>query len=303
MNLHNFTSFLSDLGISGKIDEDEPQPTEFQRVLKNVAGKSCESAVNKVMLRTMQKARYFERNLGHFGIASECYCHFTSPIRRYPDLFIHRIIKGVLHGEADKMRATYAPVAAEEAAHCSLCERNADSAERDVDNLYKVVYMSDRIGKEYEATVSGVTAFGVFAELDNTVEGLIRIEKLPGGSYEFIENKFTLKGERTFRLGDRIKIRVDDCDWGNMRAEFSLADCAEGEHSVTVKTEGAEEKPTPRRQRREGKPRRGKEADFRQADGSQRKKSSRKSGERSGKSRKSTAAFVRKSSKGRKKGR
>lgn len=299
----NFTSFLSDLGISGKIDEDEPQPTEFQRVLKNVAGKNCESAVNKVMLRTMQKARYFERNLGHFGIASECYCHFTSPIRRYPDLFIHRIIKGVLHGEADKMRATYAPVAAEEAAHCSLCERNADSAERDVDNLYKVVYMSDRIGKEYEATVSGVTAFGVFAELDNTVEGLIRIEKLPGGSYEFIENKFTLKGERTFRLGDRIKIRVDDCDWGNMRAEFSLADCAEGEHSVTVKTEGAEEKPTPRRQRREGKPRRGKEADFRQANGSQRKKSSRKSGERSGQSRKSTATFVRKSSKGRKKGR
>ncbi len=220
----SFLSFLSDLGISGKVSEDEPTPKQFQAILKRVAGKPCEGAVNKVMLRTMQKARYFERNLGHFGIASGCYCHFTSPIRRYPDLFIHRIIKGVLHGELDLMREKYAPVAAEEAAHCSLCERNADGAERDVDSLYKVVYMSDRIGEEYEATVSGVTAFGVFAELDNTVEGLIRLEKLPGGSYEYLEDKFVLKGERTFRLGDRIKIRVDGCDWGNMRPEFSLAD-------------------------------------------------------------------------------
>ena len=229
--VENFLSFLSDIGIGGKIDADDPQSSQFRAILKGVAGKPCEDAVNKVMLRTMQKARYFERNLGHFGIASECYCHFTSPIRRYPDLFIHRIIKGVLHGEEKKMREKYAAVAAEEAAHCSLCERNADSAERDVDSLYKIVYMSDRIGEEYDATVSGVTAFGVFAELDNTIEGLIRIEKLPGGSYEYIEDKFTLKGERTFRLGDRIKIRVDGCDWGNMRTEFSLADVQDGGHT------------------------------------------------------------------------
>ena len=221
----SFLSFLSDLGIGGRISEDEPKPEQFRNILKNIEGKPAESAVNKAMLRTMQKARYFERNLGHFGIASECYCHFTSPIRRYPDLFIHRIIKGVLHGEGELMKKKYAPVAAEEAAHCSLCERNADGAERDIDSLYKTVYMSDRVGEEYEATVSGVTAFGVFAELDNTVEGLIRLEKLPGGSYEYLEDKFTLKGERTFRLGDRIKIRVDGCDWGNMRPEFSLADC------------------------------------------------------------------------------
>lgn len=222
--VENFLSFLSDLGIGGKIDSEQPQPEEFSNILRRIAGNPCEAAVNKVMLRTMQKARYFERNLGHFGIASGCYCHFTSPIRRYPDLFIHRIIKGVLHGKTEEMRTKYEPVAAETAAHCSQCERNADSAERDVDSLYKVVYMSDRIGNEYEATVSGVTSFGVFAELDNTVEGLIRIEKLPGGSYEYLEDKFMLKGERTFRLGDRIKIRVDGCDWGNMRPEFSLAD-------------------------------------------------------------------------------
>ncbi len=243
----SFLSFLSDLGISGKVSEDEPTPKQFQAILKSVAGKPCEGAVNKVMLRTMQKARYFERNLGHFGIASGCYCHFTSPIRRYPDLFIHRIIKGVLHGELDLMREKYAPVAAEEAAHCSLCERNADGAERDVDSLYKVVYMSDRTGEEYEATVSGVTAFGVFAELDNTVEGLIRLEKLPGGSYEYLEDKFVLKGERTFRLGDRIKIRVDGCDWGNMRPEFSLADMPAESGKNTQKSD------EPKRERKSGK--------------------------------------------------
>lgn len=243
----SFLSFLSDLGISGKVSEDEPTPKQFQAILKRVAGKPCEGAVNKVMLRTMQKARYFERNLGHFGIASGCYCHFTSPIRRYPDLFIHRIIKGVLHGELDLMREKYAPVAAEEAAHCSLCERNADGAERDVDSLYKVVYMSDRTGEEYEATVSGVTAFGVFAELDNTVEGLIRLEKLPGGSYEYLEDKFVLKGERTFRLGDRIKIRVDGCDWGNMRPEFSLADMPAESGKNTQKSD------EPKRERKPGK--------------------------------------------------
>ena len=219
-----FLSFLRDMGIDGRIGADDPQPTEFQRILKSVENKPCESAVNKAMLRTMQKARYFERNLGHFGIASGCYCHFTSPIRRYPDLFIHRIIKGVLHGESENMRKKYGSFAAEAAAHCSLCEHNADGAERDVDSLYKTVYMSERIGMTYPATVSGVTPFGVFAELDNTVEGLIRLEKLPGGSYEYIEDKFTLKGERTFRLGDRIEIRVDGCDWGNMRPEFSLVE-------------------------------------------------------------------------------
>lgn len=243
----SFLSFLSDLGISGKVSEDEPTPKQFQAILKSVAGKPCEGAVNKVMLRTMQKARYFERNLGHFGIASGCYCHFTSPIRRYPDLFIHRIIKGMLHGELDLMREKYAPVAAEEAAHCSLCERNADGAERDVDSLYKVVYMSDRTGEEYEATVSGVTAFGVFAELDNTVEGLIRLEKLPGGSYEYLEDKFVLKGERTFRLGDRIKIRVDGCDWGNMRPEFSLADMP------AESGKNAQKSDEPKRERKSGK--------------------------------------------------
>ncbi len=222
----SYNMFLNDLGVSAAIDAEAPQPKQFQRVLKKVGDMPCRDAVNKIMLRTMQKARYSNKNLGHFGIASECYCHFTSPIRRYPDLFIHRVIKGVLHGKADEMRKLYGDGAEEAAAHCSLCERNADGAERDVDALYKVVYISDRVGEEFEARISGVTSFGIFAELDNTVEGLIRIEKLPGnGGYEYFEERFMLVGNgRAFRLGDRIRIKVDGCDWGNMRAEFSLAE-------------------------------------------------------------------------------
>lgn len=266
-----FKAFLADIGIAGRISEDEPQPEQFQKILYKVAGKPCESAVNKAMLRTMQKARYCERNAGHFGIASECYCHFTSPIRRYPDLFIHRIIKGVLHGEKQLMKKLYGDVAAEEAAHCSLCERNADGAERDVDDLYKTVYMSDRVGETYPATISGVTNFGIFAELDNTVEGLIRIEKLPGGYYEFYEDKFMLKGERTFRLGDKITVRVDGADWGNMRTEFSLADMPEeknGKHEREPRKNGNARENTIRGER--GNSARGGRESERRSDGKRR---------------------------------
>ncbi|MCD8372582.1 MAG: ribonuclease R [Clostridia bacterium] len=220
-----FSSFLQTLGVYSGLNPEECKPKDFQRVVLSVSGKPCENAVNKSLLRTMQKARYSDKNYGHFGLASECYCHFTSPIRRYPDLFIHRIIKGYLRGDEREMKNTYLPVAGDEAAHCSLRERNADLAEREVDDLYKLVYMSDRIGEEYEATISGVTAYGVFAELDNTVEGLIRLERLPGGKYEFLEDIYTLRStDRSFTLGDRIKIRVDGCDWGNMRPEFGLVE-------------------------------------------------------------------------------
>ncbi len=221
----SFTSFLQSFGVYSGLDPENCRPADFQRVLNSVKDKPCENAVNKALLRTMQKARYSDVNCGHFGLASECYCHFTSPIRRYPDLFIHRIIKGYLHGNQKEMKNIFTPVAKDEAAHCSLCERNADLAERDVDDLYKVVYMSDHIGEVFDAVISGVTAFGIFAELDNTVEGLIRLERLPESSYEFFDVHYTLKGaKRSFTLGDKIKIRVDGCDWGNMRAEFGLAE-------------------------------------------------------------------------------
>ncbi|MBE7089090.1 MAG: RNB domain-containing ribonuclease, partial [Clostridiales bacterium] len=219
----SFISFLRDLGVSAKCDANDPTPTDFKNILQSVEDKPFSSVVNRVMLRSMQKARYSEENLGHFGLASKCYCHFTSPIRRYPDLFIHRVIKDVLHGEKDRAKRIYGDIVHQAGIDTSECERRADEAERAVDDLYKVVYMSERIGQEYEATISGVTNFAIFAELANTVEGIIRIENLPNDTYEFFEDKFTLKGKKhVFKIGDAIKIRVDGCDFGNMRVEFGL---------------------------------------------------------------------------------
>lgn len=215
-------SFLKDLGVNARCDTAAVTPKDFRNILKNVADKPYSSVVNKVMLRSMQKARYAENNLGHFGLASGCYCHFTSPIRRYPDLFVHRSLKSILHGDT-KLMPIYVKNAPSAGIDCSERERIADEAERDVDDLYKTVYMSDRIGEIYDATVSGVTNFGVFCELENTIEGLIPIEVLPDDGYEFFADKFLLKGRKSsFRLGDKLKVRVDGCDFGRMRVMFSI---------------------------------------------------------------------------------
>ncbi len=215
-----FLSFVKDLGINAKYDAENVKPKDFQSILTRAEDKPFYSVVNKVMLRSMQKARYCEENLGHFGLASDCYCHFTSPIRRYPDLFVHRVLKCVLHGESFHK---YTESAQSAGTDCSERERIADEAERAVDELYKLVYMSNRIGEVYEATVSGVTNFGIFCELGNTIEGLIPLEILPNDKYEFIAEKFLLKGfKNSYRLGDKLKIRVENCDFGRMRVMFSL---------------------------------------------------------------------------------
>lgn len=214
-------TFLKDLGINARCNPEDVKPKDFQSILTQVSDKPYSSVVSKVMLRSMQKARYCEENAGHFGLASDCYCHFTSPIRRYPDLFVHRVIKDILHG---KSPSKFFSIAESAGADCSEKERIADEAERAVDDLYKVVYMSDRIGEIYDATVSGVTNFGVFCELENTIEGLIPLEILPDDSYEFFAERFLLKGKRrSFRLGDKLKIRVENCDFGRMRVMFSIA--------------------------------------------------------------------------------
>lgn len=217
-------SFLRDLGVHANLDCENITPKQFAQILKQVEGKPYASVVNRVMLRSMQKARYSEENVGHFGLASDCYCHFTSPIRRYPDLFVHRVLTDALNGQAGQAKEVYGKIAHDSGIDLSACERRADEAERDVDDLYKVVYMSERIGQEFDGVVSGVTNFGVFVELPNTIEGLIQLENLPRDEYELIENTLTLKGHKNaFRLGDSIKIRVDACDWGNMRVLFGIA--------------------------------------------------------------------------------
>ncbi|MGN0818294.1 MAG: ribonuclease R [Candidatus Coproplasma sp.] len=221
---NNFFAFLKDLGVNASGNTEELKPTDFQRVLNGVEGKPYASVVNRVMLRSMQKARYCEENLGHFGLASECYCHFTSPIRRYPDLFVHRVLKLLINGEGATAERIFSSIAHDAAVDASERERRADMAERDVDDLYKVVYMQDRIGEEFDAVISGVTNFALFAELPNTIEGIIRLETLPQDNYAFVEEKFLLKGiNHSYKIGDPVKIKVAGCDYGSMRVEFILS--------------------------------------------------------------------------------
>lgn len=215
--------FVGDLGITAKGNAEEATPKDFQKILKAAEGKPFAPVVNKVMLRSMQKARYCEENLGHFGLASGCYCHFTSPIRRYPDLFVHRMLKLLLTGAGAEELNRYIPFSKAAATDASERENVADRVERDVDDLYKVAYMEKRIGEEYDAVISGVTESGIYAELPNAVEGVIRCENLPADRYDLIAEKFLLKGKKhSYRLGDGVRVKVAGCDLGSRRVQFVL---------------------------------------------------------------------------------
>lgn len=216
-------AFLRDLGINAKGDCSEPEPMDFQRILTYAEDKPYANVVNKVMLRSMQKARYDGKNCGHFGLASECYCHFTSPIRRYPDLFVHRALKCALKKDTQKARTLYAPLLEKAGVDCSEKERIADQAERDVNDLYKLAYMSDRLGEEFDSVISGVTSHGIYCELENTVEGLIPLEDLPADSYEYVEGKYLLKGAKhRFRIGDKLRVQITACDLGKMKVIMKI---------------------------------------------------------------------------------
>ncbi|MGN0813216.1 MAG: ribonuclease R [Candidatus Coproplasma sp.] len=216
-------NFLKELGVNVTCNSEEVTPKDFQKILNLVEDKPYASVVNKVMLRSMQKARYCEENLGHFGLASKCYCHFTSPIRRYPDLFVHRVLKALLHGQDKELLNKYSAIARTAATDTSERERRAEQAERDVDDLYKLEYMRSRIGEQFDAVISGVIESGIFAELANTVEGFIRSDLLPDDYYDYFPEKFLLKGRRhTFKLGDSVRVEVIGCDLCSRRIQFAL---------------------------------------------------------------------------------
>lgn len=218
----DFLTFLREAGVSAAFDPSRVTPKDYQDLLHSLENSPLYSLVNRVMLRSMMKASYSPENVGHFGLASECYCHFTSPIRRYPDLCIHRIIKESFLSP-EKTREKYKKFVTEASVQSSACEKNATEAERDVDALYTVAYMQDKIGEEYDATISGVTSFGIFAELANTVEGLVPVETLPDDSYEFVEERFLLRGTKSsFHLGEAIRVRVAGVDWGSRRVQFQF---------------------------------------------------------------------------------
>lgn len=194
--------FLDSLGVKFV---REPRPTDYKKLPEELP-EDIRAAVSRVALRSMLKADYRPECIGHFGLALEYYCHFTSPIRRYPDLAIHRIIKCSLHGGKTEKYRDFVESAS---AHSSACERKAEEAERRVDDVLKARFMSEHIGEEFDAVISGVTEFGVFAELDNGVEGLIKAEKL-AARCSFNEKALALRcGTRLLRFGDKITVKVD----------------------------------------------------------------------------------------------
>ncbi len=222
--LENFYAFLKGLGVSYKRKKDEVFSKDFQTILLNAENTPAFTLINRVMLRSMQKAKYSPECLGHFGLCEERYCHFTSPIRRYPDLVIHRIIKDFLRGEYN-LEEKYGDFVQKASVQSSEKERNATEAERAVDDYYKLLYIEDYIGEEFDAVVSGVTGFGVFAELANGVEGLIKLETLRGKRYEYNKDKYVLSnGKYSFRLGQSIKIKVAGVNIMERRAEFLLCE-------------------------------------------------------------------------------
>ena len=219
----DFIAFLSTLGISVKWKADDCRPSDFSALLKKIEGEPVYPIVNKVMLRSMQKAKYSAENLGHFGISSKCYCHFTSPIRRYPDLIVHRIVKASLDGDMAALNERYSTFAPEAAVQSSVNEKKADEAERAVDDLYKAAYASERVGEEFDAVISGVTSSGVFSELENGVEGFTPIGDLPRGQYSYDEKTFSLRsGKHCYTLGDEVRIGIMDANITNRRIDFII---------------------------------------------------------------------------------
>jgi len=179
------------------------------------------------MLRSLQKARYSHQNLGHFGLAAKFYCHFTSPIRRYPDLIIHRIMKEYLRGEMKEERENYLnEVLPEISKQCSERERAAEEAERETEELKKVEYMKQREGDIFTGVISSVTSFGMFVQLENTIEGLVRMSSMDDDYYIYNEKQYCLVGERTrktYRIGDTIDVILAKADVASRQIDFAIA--------------------------------------------------------------------------------
>ena len=214
--LEKMEQFLRGFGYYLRKKDGEIPPRELQKVLQKAEETDEERIITRMVLRSMMQARYTAENGGHFGLAAKYYCHFTSPIRRYPDLEIHRMIKKMLHGELDeKASAYYRRKMPDWAKHCSKQERVAEDAERDTDALKKVEFMEDKVGQIYEGIISGVTNWGIYVELPNTIEGMVALSQMDDDYYEFDEKKMLVFGKRTkksYRLGDKVVVSVAKVD-------------------------------------------------------------------------------------------
>lgn len=228
--INELNKFLFNLGYKIKANKENIHPKAFASVLEQVKGKPEERVVSNLILRTLKVARYESENKGHFGIASKYYCHFTSPIRRYPDLFIHRIISKYIENNyniSEKQIEKYNSLATKYAETSSEREKIAQKVERDSVDIKKAEYMQSKIGEQYKGIISNITSFGVFVELENTVEGLIRFENLGKEFFVYDENRKTLMGEHTkiiYNIGDKIKIKVIEANKELRRISFALVD-------------------------------------------------------------------------------
>ena len=224
--IEELLTFLHSQGISAQKEKEKISPREIQKILREVQGQPNEALVSRLTLRTMQQARYTVECTGHFGLASQYYCHFTSPIRRYPDLQIHRIIKDKLRGRMNQEKKDlYAGILDEVCALSSSAERRAEEAEREVEKLKKAEYMLNHIGEILEGTISGVTGWGLYVELPNTIEGLVHISTLSDDYYLFDEEKRILTGEitgNTYSLGQKVRVRVSDVDLYQRNIDFLI---------------------------------------------------------------------------------
>ena len=218
--------FVSTFGYTIKGDLEEVHPKALQSIISAIKGKREEEAISTIMLRSLKQARYSPECSGHFGLAAQYYSHFTSPIRRYPDLQIHRIMKEHLNNKINKKRQEQLVNIVDYAStQSSERERAADLAERDVKDYYKAVYMEDKVGEEFDGVVSSVTSFGMFIELPNTVEGLSRLANMGDDYYIYDEMTYTIIGERTrktYRIGDPVRIKVDNVNVDLREIDFKI---------------------------------------------------------------------------------
>ncbi|CAJ1226679.1 ribonuclease R [Levilactobacillus zymae] len=224
--VRSFFEFLTAFGINVKGDPNHLRPKMMQGILKQVAGKPEEAMVSVMMLRSLKQARYSDQSLGHFGLGAEFYTHFTSPIRRYPDTMVHRMIHYYEdHGINDASKQVFAPVLEEIGVHTSEMERRAIDAERDTNDMKMAEYMADHVGEEFDAVVSSVMKFGMFVELPNTIEGLIHISRMQDDYYEYVEKYLALVGRntrRTYRIGQAIRVKVIHVDKEQSEIDFEL---------------------------------------------------------------------------------
>ncbi|MCC8161256.1 MAG: ribonuclease R, partial [Oscillospiraceae bacterium] len=244
-----FNEFIMSFGLSlkGKIDRDNPiHPKTLQGILDTVKDTPEERIISSAMLQSLMKAKYSEESLGHFGLAAKYYCHFTSPIRRYPDLAVHRLLKDFIDGQLTENKIPYLKdYVAAAGRRSSECEVNAEHTEREVDDLMKTAYMSGFVGQAFEGIVANVTNFGMFVELENSVEGLVRVENMTDDYYEYVESGNILIGRRkkkTYTTGDAVKVIIARADIALRQIDFVLEKDASKKLLKTFEERSTEQK-------------------------------------------------------------